>query len=100
METDTTSLKPARPPPQPRLSPPLKWHGGKHYLASRIVALMPPHLHYVEPFAGGLAVVLARDPDDPASSLPPHKGVSESVNYLHLPLTIFLPAPSSTATSP
>jgi DNA adenine methylase len=32
------------------LTPPLKWHGGKHYLARRIVALMPSHLHYVEPF--------------------------------------------------
>lgn len=38
---------------------PLKWHGGKHYLAARIVALMPPHTHYVEPFAGGLSVLLA-----------------------------------------
>lgn len=46
-------------------APPLKWHGGKHYLARRIVALMPPHLHYVEPFAGGLAVLLERDPNDP-----------------------------------
>ncbi len=25
------------------LVPPLKWHGGKQYLAGRIVALMPPH---------------------------------------------------------
>jgi tetratricopeptide (TPR) repeat protein len=39
---------------------PLKTHGGKHYLASRIVALMPRHLHYVEPYAGGLSVLLAR----------------------------------------
>ena len=37
-----------------RVSPPLKWHGGKWYLAPKIVALMPPHIHYVEPFAGGL----------------------------------------------
>ncbi len=44
------------------LSPPLKWHGGKHYLAKRIVALFPPHLHYIEPYAGGLSVLLARDP--------------------------------------
>jgi hypothetical protein len=35
------------------LTPPLKWHGGKHYLARQVVALMPSHLHYVEPFAGG-----------------------------------------------
>jgi DNA adenine methylase len=61
------------------LSPPLKWHGGKHYLAKRIVALMPPQLHYVEPFAGGLAVLLARDPE----------GVSEVINDLHGDLTNF-----------
>ncbi|KKL95176.1 hypothetical protein LCGC14_1857270 [marine sediment metagenome] len=46
-----------------KLTPPLKWHGGKHYLAKRIVSLFPPHLHYVEPYAGGLSVLLARDPD-------------------------------------
>jgi DNA adenine methylase len=51
---------------------PLKWHGGKHYLAPKIVALMPPHLHYVEPFFGGGAVLLAKNPD----------GVSEVVNDL------------------
>src|ERR1043165_6468774 len=51
---------------------PLKTHGGKHYLAHRIVDLMPPHLHYVEPFAGGLAVLLAKSCE----------GVSEVVNDL------------------
>ncbi len=63
---------------------PLKWHGGKAYLAAKIVALMPPRcknpndpapkdrgwLHYVEPYAGGLAVLLANDP----------RGISEVVN--------------------
>jgi DNA adenine methylase len=53
-----------------RLTLPLKTHCGKSYLARRIVALMPPHLHYCEPFAGGLAVVLAHDPN----------GVSEAVS--------------------
>jgi DNA adenine methylase len=62
------------------LTPPLKWHGGKHYLASRIVGLMPRHLHYVEPFFGGGAVLLLRDPADPSLWLPPNKGVSELVN--------------------
>jgi len=65
------------------LTPPLKWHGGKHYLARRIVGMMPPHLHYVEPYFGGGAVLLARDPDDPSLWLPPHKGVSEVVNDLN-----------------
>ena len=62
---------------------PLKWHGGKYYLASRIVSLMPPHLHYVEPFFGGGAVLLARNPEDPALWLLPHKGVSEVVNDIN-----------------
>jgi DNA adenine methylase len=42
----------------------LKTHGGKYYLAPQIVALMPPHTHYVEPFAGGLAVLLAHHGTD------------------------------------
>lgn len=61
------------------LTPPLKWHGGKHYLAPKIVALMPPHVHYVEPYAGGLAVLLAKNPE----------GVSEVVNDLNGALTRF-----------
>jgi DNA adenine methylase len=72
-----------------RLTSPLKWHGGKHYLAARIVALMPPHLHYVEPYAGGLAVLLARDPEDERLFLSPHRGVSELVNDLDGRLTNF-----------
>ena len=65
------------------LTPPLKWHGGKYYLARRIVGLMPRHLHYVEPYFGGGATFLARDPNDPSLWLPPHKGVSEVVNDLN-----------------
>jgi DNA adenine methylase len=61
------------------LVPPLKWHGGKHYLAGRIVALMPSHTHYVEPYAGGLAVLLGKNPD----------GISEVVNDLDRRLTNF-----------
>lgn len=62
-----------------RLTPPLKWHGGKAPLARRIVDLMPPHLHYVEPYAGGLAVLLAKDPE----------GVSEVASDLNADLVNF-----------
>jgi DNA adenine methylase len=44
---------------------PLKTHGGKHYLAQKIIALMPPHTHFV-------AVLLAKSCE----------GVSEVVNDL------------------
>lgn len=61
--------------------------GGKQYLADRIIDKMPPRcknpnapdsgdpgwLHYVEPYAGGLAVLLANDP----------QGISEVVNDLN-----------------
>jgi len=49
---------------------PIKCHGGKHYLAPKIIALMPPHTHYVEPFFGGGSVLLTKDP----------RGVSEVIN--------------------
>lgn len=37
---------------------PLKWHGGKYYLARRIIALMPEHRCYIEPFLGSGSVLL------------------------------------------
>ena len=58
------------------VSKPLKWHGGKHYLADRIISLIPPHTHYVEPYAGGLSVLFAK----PAELI---EGHSEVVNDLN-----------------
>jgi DNA adenine methylase len=78
------------------ISPPLKTHGGKggHHgkLARWIVSLMPRHLCYTEPFAGGLAVLLARDPDDPrffVGDKAHQRGASEVANDLNGPLINF-----------
>lgn len=43
-------------------APPIAYFGGKQTVASQIVSLLPTHLHYVEPFAGSLAVLLAKGP--------------------------------------
>jgi DNA adenine methylase len=73
-----------------QVTPPLKWHGGKNYLAAKIIALMPPHLHYVEPYFGSGQVLFARDPHDrrlwwPELTSDGRKpdGVSELINDLH-----------------
>jgi DNA adenine methylase len=39
---------------------PLTYYGGKQALAGRLVALMPPHRLYLEPFAGGAACIFAK----------------------------------------
>ena len=44
------------------LKPPFAYYGGKTTLAPKIASLLPSHGHYVEPFAGSLAVLLAKDP--------------------------------------
>jgi DNA adenine methylase len=43
-----------------RPSVPIKWHGGKTYLATAILQMMPAHTHYVEPFFGGGAVLFRK----------------------------------------
>lgn len=62
-----------------KLQQPIKWHGGKHYLADWIISHMPAHTHYVEPFFGGGSVLLQKDPE----------GVSEVVNDLNSCLAVF-----------
>ncbi len=76
-----------------KASQPLKWHGGKAYLAKQIIALMPPRVknpnapadsdpgwvHYVELFFGGGAVLFQLDPE----------GISEVVNDRNFRLTNF-----------
>lgn len=75
------------------LTQPLKWHGGKGDLAGWIISLMPPRckkpnnpdpsdpgwLHYVEPYFGGGAVLLAMDPE----------GISEVANDINRQLANF-----------
>ena len=53
-----------------KLKQPIKWHGGKHYLAPKLIELMPDHTRYLEPFAGGLSVLLCK----------PCEGIAEWVN--------------------
>jgi len=74
---------------------PIKWHGGKSYLAGDIVALMPPHIHYVEPYFGAGSVLFARDPKKNwaatnGETLPAcQRGCSEVVNDVDGHLTNF-----------
>lgn len=44
------------------MKPPFNYFGGKTGMADRIAALLPPHKHYIEPFGGSLAVLLAKPP--------------------------------------
>lgn len=60
------------------MRPPFPYYGGKMTVADRIVDLLPPHRHYVEPFAGSLSVLLAKPPV-----------AFETVNDLHSELMTF-----------
>lgn len=60
------------------MKPPFSYFGGKILAAPRIVEVLPTHGHYVEPFAGSLAVLLAK----PRSRM-------ETVNDLDADLMVF-----------
>jgi DNA adenine methylase len=60
---------------------PMKWHGGKGPIAHKIRALFSHHLHYVEPYAGSLAVLFSHPSDG--------EGTSEVVNDLNKDLMSF-----------
>ncbi|WP_237228512.1 DNA adenine methylase [Rubinisphaera sp. JC750] len=67
---------------QKRTSAPIKWHGGKFYLASQIIERIPSHTHYVEPYFGGGAV-LFRKPQELV------EGHSEVINDIYGDLVNF-----------
>lgn len=58
---------------------PIKWHGGKHYLAKWIIPHFPKHVHYVEPYFGGGSVLLQKS----------SRNVSEVVGDIHRELINF-----------
>jgi DNA adenine methylase len=48
--------------PSTAVRPVFPYYGGKARLAPKIVAMMPPHRLYVEPYGGSAAVLLAKPP--------------------------------------
>lgn len=60
------------------MRPPIPYFGGKILIGPQIAALLPEHDHYIEPYCGSLAVLLAKPPSG-----------HETVNDLDLELMTF-----------
>src|SRR5262245_1815522 len=79
-----------------KVKQPLKWHGGKHYLADWLLVKMPRHSHYVQPYIGAVPLYVAPDRLDQrlwwtgkTSDGSKVEGVSEVINDLHGDLMTF-----------
>ena len=89
----------AAPPASSPLRPPLKWAGGKRWLVPHVSRLWEGHerRRFVEPFCGGLAVVLGLQPKRALlNDVNPH--LVEFYRHLGRGFTISLPMENASAT--
>ncbi len=75
------------PPTTPRTKPILRWPGGKSRMLKQLLPLIPPHVCYVEPFAGGLAMLLAK----PRSKREVINDINKDIVALYLSVQNHLP---------